>query len=61
MDGSLDAFLPILGGPVLVNNPNINNNYVDGVSITYGSNHHKHVWTLGVGNVADDTSPNQHN
>ena len=27
----------------------IDNIYVDGVSITYGSSPHKHVWTLGVG------------
>ena len=59
--GSPDAFPPILGGPVLINNPNIDHNYVDGVSITYGNNPRKHVWTLGVGNVTDDTSPNQYN
>ena len=38
--GSPDGFLP---------NLNIDNNYVDGVSITYGSNPRKHIWTLGVG------------
>ena len=47
--GSPDGFLPDLGGGVIVNNPNIDNIYVDGVSITYGSNPRKHVWTLGVG------------
>ena len=58
---SPDGFPPELGSRVLINNPNIDNIYVDGVSITYGSNPRKHIWTLGVGNVADDTSPNQYN
>ena len=47
--GSPDGFPPDLGGGVIVNNPNIDNIYVDGVSITYGSNPRKHIWTLGVG------------
>ena len=47
--GSPDGFPPNLGGGVIVHNPNIDNIYVDGVSITYGSNPRKHVWTLGVG------------
>ena len=51
--GSPDGFPPDLGGYDLVYNPNINNIYVDGVSITYDSNPRKHVWTLGVGVVAD--------
>ena len=54
--GSPDAFPPNLGGPVLVNNPNIDNNYVDGVSITYGNNPRKNVWTLGVGFHADNVN-----
>ena len=58
--GSTDAFPPNLGGGHLYN-PNVDNIYVDGVSITYDNNPRKHVWTLGVGNVADDTSVNQHN
>ena len=33
------------------NNPNIDNVYVDGVSITYDSSPCKHIWTLGVGVV----------
>ena len=49
---SPDGFPPNLGGGVIVNNPNIDNIYVDGVSITYGSNPRKHIWTLGVGLVA---------
>ena len=57
---SIDGFPPDLGGGYLYN-PNIDHNYVDGVSITYGNNPCKHTWTLGVGNVADDTSPNQYN
>ena len=51
--GSPDGFPPDLGGGVLINNPNIDNIYVDGVSITYDNNPRKHVWTLGVGNFAD--------
>ena len=47
--GSPDGFPPDLGGGVFVHNPNIDNIYVDGVSITYGSNPRKHIWTLGVG------------
>ena len=47
--GSPDAFA--VGG-----NPNIDNIYVDGVSITYCSNPRKHVWTLGVGLVSHDAS-----
>ena len=47
--GSPDGFPPYLGGGVIVNNPNIDNIYVDGVSITYSSNPRKHIWTLGVG------------
>ena len=35
--GSPDGFPLDLGGYVLVDNPNINNIYVDGVSITYDS------------------------
>ena len=54
--GSPDAFPPDLGGLVHVNNPNIDNIYVDGVSITYGSNPRKHVWTLGAGFHADRTN-----
>ena len=46
---SPDGFPPHLGGVGYVNNPNIDNIYVDGVSITYGSNPRKHIWTLGVG------------
>ena len=46
---SPDGFPPDLGGGVIVNNPNIDNIYVDGVSITYSSNPRKHIWTLGVG------------
>ena len=57
---SPDGFPPNLGGGYLYN-PNIDNIYVDGVSITYDNNPCKHVWTLGVGNVAHDTSVNQHN
>ena len=57
--GSPDGFPPDLGGYVLVNNPNIDNIYVNGVSITYDSNPRKHVWTLGVGVVADDANPRQ--
>ena len=47
--GSPDGFPPNLGGGYLYN-PNIDNIYIDGVSITYGSNPRKHIWTLGVGN-----------
>ena len=46
--GSPDGFPSNLGGGYLYN-PNIDNIYVDGMSITYDSNPHKHVWTLGVG------------
>ena len=52
--GSPDGFPPNLGGGGHVKNPNIDHNYVDGVSITYGSNPRKHVWTLAVGLVADN-------
>ena len=51
---SPDGFPPNLGGLVLINNPNIDNIYVDGVSITYGNNPCKQVWTLGVGVVANN-------
>ena len=47
--GSPDGFPPDLGGGVFVHNPNIDNIYVDGVSITYGSNPRKHIWTLAMG------------
>ena len=47
--GSLDGFPLDLGGGVLINNPNIDNIYFDGISITYDSNPRKHVWTLGGG------------
>ena len=50
---SPDSFPPNLGGGYLYN-PNIDNIYVDGVSITYDNNPRKHVWTLGVGWVADN-------
>ena len=53
---SPDGFPPDLGGEPLVNNPNIDNIYVDGVSITYDNNPRKHVWTLGVGWVADNAN-----
>ena len=46
---SPDGFPSNIGSRVLVHNPNIDNIYVDGVSITYGSNPRKHVWTLAVG------------
>ena len=46
--GSPDGFPPNLGGGYLYN-PNIDNIYDYGVSITYDSNPRKHVWTLGVG------------
>ena len=36
--GSIDGFPPDLGGGYLYN-PNIDHNYVDGVSITYGNSH----------------------
>ena len=45
--GSPDGFPPDLGTGL--SNPNIDNIYVDGVSITYGNNPRKHIWTLGVG------------
>ena len=45
---SPDSFPPNLEGGYLYN-PNIDNNYVDGVSITYDSNPRKHEWTLGMG------------
>ena len=51
--GSTDAFPPNLGGGYLYN-PNVDNIYVDGVSITHDNNPRKHVWTLGVGWVADN-------
>ena len=51
---SPDGFPPNLGGLVLINNPNIDNIYVDGVSITYGNNPCKQVWTLRVGVVANN-------
>ena len=54
--GSIDGFPPDLGGGVLINNPNIDNIYVDGVSITYDSNPRKHIWTLGGGNSVDHAS-----
>ena len=47
--GSPDAFP---GG----GDPNIDNIYVDGVSITYDNNPRKHVWTLRVGLVADNAN-----
>ena len=53
--GSPDGFPPHLGGGYLID-PNIDNIYVDGVSITYGSNPRKHVWTLGVGLFADNAN-----
>ena len=52
---SPDSFPPNLGGGYLYN-PNIDNNYVDGVSITYDSNPRKHIWTLGGGNSVDHAS-----
>ena len=45
-----DGFPPGVGARYLYN-PNIDNIYTDGVSINYGSNPRKHVWTLGVGVV----------
>ena len=54
--GSPDAFPPNVGGPVLVNNPNIDNIYVEVVSITYGNNPCKHVWTLAMGVFADNAN-----
>ena len=46
--GSSDGFSPDLRGGVSVDNPNIDNIYVDGVSITYDGNPCEHVWTFGV-------------
>ena len=45
--GSPDAFLPYNS------NPNIDAIYVDGISITYDSNPHKHIWTYACGAFAD--------
>ena len=40
--GSADAF----GSDRRGGNPTIDSNYVDGVSLTYGSNPRKHIWTF---------------
>ena len=36
--------------------PNIDGAYVDGLSITHGSNPRQHIWTYAVGNTENDTS-----
>ena len=49
--GGTDAF-----APYIISNTNINNPYVDGVSITYGHSPRKHVWTYAVGAVTVQTN-----
>ena len=41
--GSPDGFPPYLTGYIHTY-PNINGIYVDGISLTFGSSHHKHIW-----------------
>ena len=38
-------------------NPNINSNYVDGVSITHGQSPRKHIWTFVAASNEDSTNP----
>ena len=49
--GLPNGFPTDLGGLISIDNPNINNIYADFVSITYGSNLHKHTWTFRAGMV----------
>ena len=46
--GSPDAFPPLHGSNAIPNIDNCNT-YVDGVTITYGSNPRKHIWTYACG------------
>uniref|UniRef100_A0A1X7TMQ2 Uncharacterized protein n=1 Tax=Amphimedon queenslandica TaxID=400682 RepID=A0A1X7TMQ2_AMPQE len=45
--GPPDGFYPNIGG----GSPNIDGAYVDGLSITHGSNPRQHIWTYVVGNT----------
>ena len=46
--GSPDRFRPLYASNVIPNIDNCNT-YVDGVTITYGSNPRKHIWTYACG------------
>ena len=46
--GGTDAF----NASIIEHYTSVDSNYVDGVSITYGSNPRKHVWTYAVGTVS---------
>ena len=46
--GGTDAF----SANIIHQYTSVDSNYVDGVSITYGSNPHTHVWTYAVGTVS---------
>ena len=50
--GNSDAIYPNYGG----GSPNIDGAYVDGLSITHGSNPRQHIWTYAVGNTENDAS-----
>ena len=47
--GHPDAFNNFQEATGVRNSSTIDNNYVDGVILTYGSNPRKHIWTLGAG------------
>ena len=52
--GLSDGIYPNYGG-----SPNIDGAYVDGLSITHGSNPRQHIWTYAVGLYEDNTGPSR--